>query len=93
VDPVQRDNSSLSNRPTRLSYQRAGTLFSEASGGAALHQLRHSSLTHDAEDGTETPMPVARSRHKSARSLAKYARISAEALQRRQAERGPARRR
>ena len=27
-------------------------LFKEASGGATLHQLRHSALTHDAEDGT-----------------------------------------
>ena len=26
-----------------------------ASGGATLHQLRHSALTHDAEDGTCTP--------------------------------------
>jgi hypothetical protein len=30
----------------RLSYQQAAALFSEASGGATLHQLRHSALTH-----------------------------------------------
>jgi integrase len=29
----------------RLSYQQAAALFSEASGGATLHQLRHSALT------------------------------------------------
>jgi integrase len=34
----------------RLSYQQAAALFSDASGGATLHQLRHSTLTHDAED-------------------------------------------
>jgi integrase len=77
----------------RLSYQQAAALFSEASGGATLHQLRHSALTHDAETGTGTPMLMARSGHTSVRSLAKYAKVSAEALQRHQAERDPARRR
>ncbi len=68
----------------RLSYQQAAALFSEASGGATLHQLRHSALTHDAEGGTGTPMLMARSGHTSARSLARYARVSAEALARHQ---------
>jgi integrase len=77
----------------RLSYQQAAALFSEASGGATLHQLRHSALTHDAEDGTGTPMLMARSGHASVRSLARYAKVSVEALQRHQAERDPARRR
>lgn len=77
----------------RLSYQQAEALFKQYSGGATLHQLRHSALTHDAEDGTSTPMLMARSGHTSVRSLAKYARVSAEALQRHQAERDPARRR
>jgi integrase len=76
----------------RLSYQQAAALFSEASGGATLHQLRHSALTHDAEDGTGTPMLMARSGHTSVRSLAKYAKVSVEALQRHQGERDPARR-
>jgi integrase len=77
----------------RLSYTHAEALFKAASGGATLHQLRHFALTHDAEDGTSTPMLMARSGHNSVRSLAKYARVSAEALQRHQAERDPARRR
>jgi integrase len=74
----------------RLSYQQAAALFSEASGGATLHQLRHSALTHDAEKGTGTPMLMARSGHTSARSLARYARVSAEALARHQAAHDPA---
>jgi integrase len=77
----------------RLSYQQAQALFSAAAGGATLHQLRHSALTHDAEDGTSTPMLMARSGHTSVQSLAGYARVSAEALQRHQAGRDPARRR
>lgn len=77
----------------RLTYQTAEALFTKASGGATLHQLRHSGLTHDTEDGTGTPMLMARSGHTSVRSLAKYARVSAEALARHQAKRDPARRR
>jgi integrase/recombinase XerC/integrase/recombinase XerD len=77
----------------RLSYRQAEDLFKAASSGATLHQLRHSALTHDAEDGVNTPMLQARSGHSSVRSLTRYARISAEALARHQAERDPARRR
>ncbi len=58
-----------------------------------MHQLRHSALTHDADDGTGTPMMMARSGRTSVRSLAKYARVSAAALARHQAERDPSRRR
>lgn len=81
----------------RLSYRRAAELFEEHTvrvlgEKATLHQLRHSSLTHAAEDGASTPMLMALSGHTSVRSLAKYARPSAEALARWQAERDPARR-
>lgn len=77
----------------RLSYKQAEDLFKQASGGATLHQLRHSALSHDAEDGTSTPMLMARSGHTSVRSLVRYARVSADALARHQAERDPATRR
>jgi integrase/recombinase XerD len=68
----------------RLSYRRAAELFTAATaqldpagGGWTLHQLRHSALTHEAEEGTSTPMLLSRSRHASARSLERYARPSA----------------
>lgn len=77
----------------RLAYATAAEAFKAASGGATLHQLRHSALTHAAEDGVSTPMLMARSGHTSVRSLVKYARVSAEALQRHQAATDPARRR
>jgi integrase len=77
----------------RLSYRQAEALFKAASGGATLHQLRHSALTHAAEDGTSTPFMMARSGHTSVRSLVKYARVSAEALRAHQAATDPARRR
>lgn len=82
----------------RLSYRRAAELFelhtTDLPGGPyTLHQLRHSGLTHAAEDGASTPMLMALSGHTSVRSLAKYARVSAEALGRWQAQRDPAGRR
>jgi integrase len=77
----------------RLSYRQAENLFKAASGGATLHQLRHSALTHDAENGASTPMLMAKSGHTSVASLARYARPSAEALARWQEVNDPARRR
>ena len=77
----------------RLSYRQAEDLFKAASGGATLHQLRHSALTHDAEAGASTPMLMAKSGHTSVASLARYARPSAEALARWQERNDPARRR
>jgi integrase len=77
----------------RLSYRRAAELFTQATGGATLHQLRHSALTHAAEDGANTSTLLAYSGHTSVASLARYARVSPEALARWQARRDPAARR
>jgi len=76
----------------RLSYRRAAHLFHTATGWD-LHQLRHSALTHAAEDGTNTPMLLARSRHASVRSLERYARPGPEAVARHLAATDPAARR
>lgn len=77
----------------RLSYRRAAQLFADATGGWTLHQLRHSALTHAAEDGTNLPVLLARSRHASVRSLERYARPGPEAVARAVAEADPAARR
>jgi integrase len=82
----------------RLSYRRAAEIFEQATaaeqgGPWTLHQLRHSALTHDAENGASTPMLMAKSGHTSVASLARYARPSAEALARWQERNDPARRR
>ena len=82
----------------RLSYRRAEESFELATRplanpgapreelqeahGWTMHQLRHSLLTHEAEDGTSTPMLLARSRHASVRSLERYARPGPEAVAR-----------
>jgi integrase len=62
-------------------------------GGWSLHQLRHSALTHAAEDGANTSTLLSYSGHTSVASLARYARVSPEALARLQQQRDPARRR
>jgi integrase/recombinase XerD len=76
----------------RLSYRRAAEVFHGRTGWT-LHQLRHSALTHAAEDGTNLPLLLARSRHASVRSLERYARPGPEAVARHFAETDPARRR
>jgi integrase/recombinase XerD len=92
----------------RLSYRRAEESFELATRrlanpgataglaelhGWTLHQLRHSLLTHEAEDGTSTPMLLARSRHASVRSLERYARPGPEAFARHVTATDPAARR
>lgn len=82
----------------RLSYRRAAECFEHATaelpgGPFTLHQLRHSALTHAAESGANTATLLALSGHTSVASLAKYARVSPEALARWQQQRDPAARR
>lgn len=77
----------------RLSYRRAAELFTEYSGGATLHQLRHSALTHLAEADVALPLLMAKSRHASLRSLQRYARPSQQAVARLTAAHDPSRRR
>ncbi|WP_344975654.1 tyrosine-type recombinase/integrase [Salinactinospora qingdaonensis] len=55
-----------------------------------MHQLRHSALTHAAEDGANTAVLLSYSGHTSVASLARYARVSAEALAAWQSQRDPA---
>jgi len=62
-------------------------------GRFTLHQLRHSALTHAAEDGANTVTLPALSGHTSVASLAKYTRVSPQALGCWQQSRNPAARR
>ncbi len=76
--PAEADRSPESGH-ARLSYRRAAELFTEASGGWTLHQLRHSRLTHLAEHGVDVTLLPAISRHRSLRTLERYARPSLDA--------------
>ncbi|MGH3259770.1 MAG: tyrosine-type recombinase/integrase [Streptosporangiaceae bacterium] len=64
-----------------------------AAPGWTLHDLRHSALTHAAENGANTGTLLAYSGHTSVASLARYTRVSPDALTRWQARRDPHRRR
>jgi integrase len=88
----------LDSGRARLSYRRAAECFMDATeklpgGPWMLHQLRHSALTHAAEDGANTSTLLAFSGHTSVASLARYTRVSPEALARWQEARDPAARR
>jgi site-specific recombinase XerD len=95
--PASLDLCSVTGR-ARLSYERSAYLFKQHSlkvstTGWTLHQLRHSALTHLAEDGVNLPLLMAKSGHDNLRSLQKYARPSADAVAAMTAAHDPARRR
>lgn len=77
--PANLDLCPITGR-ARLSYRRAAELFKAYSGGATLHQLRHSAITHLAEANVELPLLMAKSRHASIRSVQRYAKPSIEAI-------------
>lgn len=67
----------------RLSYRRAHELFEAATGGHwTLHQLRHTRLSHFADDGVDLHALKAISGHKSFRSLKGYLHPSDDAVRR-----------
>jgi integrase len=95
---VAKDDVDSTTGRARLSYRRAAELFEAHTdhyddGPYTMHQLRHSRLTHAAEDGASTPVLMKLSGHASVRSLAKYARVSDEGLLRFQADTDPSSRR
>lgn len=97
--PVARNDVDRATGRARLSYRRRAAELFEAhtecfdDGPYTLRQLRHSRLTHAAEEGASTPVLMKLSGHTSVRSLAKYARVSDEGLRRYQADSDPAARR
>jgi integrase len=75
--PAAGDICPLTGR-ARLSYRRAAELL-VAQTGWTLHQFRHSALTHLAEDNVQLPLRKAKSRHRSLRTLQRYARPGPDA--------------
>jgi hypothetical protein len=98
--PTDRSSRGTAGQPARSpawiwTGQRAGPVvvpaaeLSRVRTGWTLQQLRPSALTHAAEDGTNLPLLLARSRHASVRSLERYARPGPEAVARHLAETDP----
>lgn len=79
--PAQSDICPLTGR-ARLSYRRAAEVFTEATGGATLHQLRHTAISELAAAGVPTTLLMAKSGHESLRTLQRYVRPSADAVAR-----------
>ena len=76
--PAVGDICPLTGR-ARLSYRQAAELL-VAQTGWTLHQFRHSALTHLAEDNVQLPLLMAKSRHRSLRTLQRYARPGPDAV-------------
>jgi site-specific recombinase XerD len=55
----------------RLGYDRARTLIKHYTG-LELHQLRHSAATHLGENGTDATVIMAKTHHRSIRTVARY---------------------
>ena len=89
--PAAGDICLLTGR-ARLSYRRAAELL-VAQTGWTLHQFRHSALTHLAEADVQLPLLMAKSRHRSLRTLQRYARPGPDAVAALTAAHDPARRR
>jgi integrase/recombinase XerD len=89
--PAAGDLCPLTGR-ARLSYRRAAPLLVGQTGWT-LHQFRHSALTHLAEDNVQLPLLMAKSRHRSLRTLQRYARPGLDAVAALTAAHDPARRR
>jgi len=89
--PAAGDICSVTGR-ARLSYRRAAELL-VAQTGWTLHQFRHSALTHLAENDVQLPLLMAKSRHRSLRTLQRYARPGPDAVAALTAAHDPARRR
>ena len=90
--PARADIDPTTGLP-RLSYGRAAEIFTSKTEGWTLHQLRHSALTHLADDGTPLNLLMAKSRHQSLRTMQRYLHPSAEAVARLTAQHDPASRR
>lgn len=65
----------------RMTYDAALKRFRTATGGWTFHDLRHSALTHAAEDGNSIAVLMTKSGHRDMRSLSRYARPSIEHAQ------------
>lgn len=77
----------------RLSYEMAEQLFKEHSGGATLHRLRHSRLTHLGEQNVSGPLLMTISGHRRLSSLQQYVKPGHAAVAQLMADTDPDRRR
>jgi integrase len=64
----------------RLGYDRVRILFKKHAGGLDLHQLRHSAATHLGDQKVPLQLIMAKTRHKSPRTVMRYVKPGDEAV-------------
>jgi len=64
----------------RLGYDRARILLAEHTGGWTLHQLRHSVATHLGDKKVPLQLIMAKTRHRSPRTVMRYVNPGPEAV-------------
>jgi len=77
--PAPRDICPHTGRD-RLGYDRARILFKKYTGGLELHQLRHSAATHLGDQKVPLQLIMAKTRHKSPRTVMRYVKPGDEAV-------------
>ena len=77
--PAPRDICAHTGRG-RLGYDRARILFKKHTGGLELHQLRHSAATHLGDQKVPLQLIMAKTRHKSPRTVMRYVKPGDEAV-------------
>ena len=77
--PAQRDICPHTGR-ARLGYDRVRILFKKHAGGLELHQLRHSAATHLGDQKVPLQLIMAKTRHKSSRTVMRYVKPGGEAV-------------
>jgi integrase len=77
--PAPRDICPHTGR-ARLGYDRARILFTKHTGGLDLHQLRHSAATHLGDQKVPLQLIMAKTRHKSPRTVMRYVKPGDEAV-------------
>jgi integrase len=77
--PAPRDICPHTGR-ARLGYDRARTLFNKHTDGLDLHQLRHSAATHLGDQKVPLQLIMAKTRHKSPRTVMRYVKPGDEAV-------------
>jgi hypothetical protein len=74
------DGRTVKAHRARLGYDRARILFKKQTGGLDLHQLRHSAATHLGDQKVPLQLIMAKTRHKSPRTVMRYVKPGDEAV-------------
>ena len=78
--PTVMDEDKLAAARAHRARDRARILFKKHTGGLDLHQLRHSAATHLGDQKVPLQLIMAKTRHKSPRTVMRYVKPGDEAV-------------